>query len=79
MLSKRHKITDPNFKKGDTIIGVLLTGTGQKEQIHSSKNRQGSRNNFCSIRLNMAIGVKNLAIFYNSSIKTRHKLRMNSG
>jgi hypothetical protein len=25
MLSKRHKITDPNFKKGDTIIGALLT------------------------------------------------------
>ena len=32
---------DPNFKKGDTIIGALLTGTGQNEQINSSKNRQG--------------------------------------
>jgi hypothetical protein len=41
MLSKRHKIPDPNFKKGDTIIGALLTGIGQNEQIHSSRNRQG--------------------------------------
>ncbi len=41
MLSKSHKITDPNFKKSDTIIGALLTGTGQNEQIHSSRNRQG--------------------------------------
>jgi hypothetical protein len=34
MLSKRHKDTDPNFKKGDTIIGALLTGTGQKMNIY---------------------------------------------
>jgi hypothetical protein len=33
MLSKRYKITDPD-QQGDTIIGALLTGTGQKINTH---------------------------------------------